>query len=186
MGKDTAGCPNCGEPVEAGDTMCANCGVNLVSGENYEERIKRARGRQKKAREGAPVGGIGLAVLFGLLLLAGFLYQGRVIKVLRADPEDMSGYIGRLQKVEHLVDRALDAQSVSERDRFARRARDRGEALIEELRETADGIEIEAAPTTDQRDKDDQAPKAVRKARKTLLYNLASKAEHHLERLPSG
>jgi hypothetical protein len=186
MGKDKAGCPNCGEPVEAGETMCPNCGVNLVSGESYEERIKRSRGRQKKAREGTPVGGIGLAVLFGLLLLAGFLYQGRVIKVLRTNSEEMSGYIGRLQRLEVLVDRAVGAETDSERDRFAGRARESGEALITALRETADAIDIEAAPTTDQKRRGEKPPKALRRARKTLLYNLASKAEYHLNRLPSG
>lgn len=186
MGKDTAGCPNCGEPVEAGETMCPNCGVNLVSGESYEERLKRARGREKTAREGSPIGGIGLAVLFGLLLLAGFMYQSRVIKMLRAHPDEMSGYIGRLQRVENLVDRALEAQTASERERFSERARSSGEALIEDLRETADAIEIEAAPTTEQQERGDKAPKSVRSARKRFLYNLASKAQHHLGRLPSG
>jgi hypothetical protein len=166
--------------------MCSNCGVNLVSGESYEERLKRARGREKTAREGTPVGGIGLAVLFGLLLLAGFMYQRRVITMLRAHPEEMSGYVGRLQKVENLVDSALEAQTASEKDRLAQRARQSGEALIEELRATADAIEIEAAPTTDQQERGDQAPKSVRSARKRFLYNLASKAEHHLGRLPSG
>lgn len=185
MATDDAGCPNCGEPVKPGDTLCSNCGLNLVSGESYEEKLKRSRGRQKTAKEGTPVGGIALAVTFGLLLLAGFLYQGRIIKVLRAEPDEFSADVARLQRVEHLVDQALKAETASQRERLARQARNDGEDLIEELRDGAEAIKIEAAPTTDQQKEKDRTPKALRRAKKTFLRNLAAKAEFHLSRLPN-
>ena len=185
MGEDKSQCPNCSEPIEAGQTLCPNCGVNLVSGESFDEKVKRARGREKKVSEGVPALGIGLAVLFGLLLLAGFLYQGRVIKVLRNDPELWTDHIGRLQEVEFLVDQALEADSPSRAADLGERAREKSQELINELREEAESIEIESAPTTRQKREGKKAPKALRQAKRTLLYNLAAKAEYHESRLPN-
>ncbi len=169
-------CPSCGGPVRVGDIECKHCGVNLKSGESFEVRVKRARGKLKH-NEGL-TGGlyIGLGLAFVLLTLGGFLHQRRVERVLRQRPQM---FVPRVQQLARLNRLAASGQ----------RAQARQEALemARELREEADGMKFEDLYARPERDvwghpvqRKEEAP-WDKSGGKSLLINLAAKAESKAE-----
>jgi len=174
MGKEQLACPSCGKTIEAGVAECPYCGLNIRSGEPFEMRVRRA----KAAREG-PVErlgarlGLGTTIVLGLVFLGGFLYQRRAETVFRNYPDEFVTYIWQLE--------SIDALAAAGRVADARVA---AQELIEELRQKQAQIRIEAAPTTQEKQDPTRRPKAVRRAHKSLLGNLAKKAEFKLHNLP--
>ncbi|MFW5922869.1 MAG: zinc ribbon domain-containing protein [Planctomycetota bacterium] len=175
MPEDGAECPNCGEAVQPGETLCGHCGLNLVSGESYEERLKRARGRDKTAEEGTSIGGIALAFTFGLIILAGFLYHRRTLKVFRQDSDTFEGYLERVDEVRTEAQALSDPQTSAGSPDDVRR---KGEELIEDLESDAEDIEVDSSSGTGS---DEEG--SLKKARKSLLRNLVEKTRFHMSRL---
>jgi len=171
MGTDQTTCPSCGEAVDIGAAECPHCGVNIRSGESYETRVERARTREGPASHIGRNLGFAVTVGFALLILAGFLYQQRAIKVMREGAEQYTDYIARLQQVDDLIARgeADQAQQV-------------GEQLIEQMRQHEESIQVEVGRTTDQVKSQDR-PKSIRRAEKALLRNLIEKTEYKLSQL---
>jgi predicted PilT family ATPase len=147
----------------------------MRSGESFQSRVKRAKGKRHQADNVGRTVGFGLTIVFALVILAGFLYQQRATKVIRDSEREYTDYAARLQRLELLVEEGEYQQ-----------ARGMGERLIEELNQKAESIKIEVAPTTEQKESGETAPKAIRKAEKRLLQNLAAKAKKKLKGIPAG
>jgi hypothetical protein len=165
-------CPSCGEPVEVGALTCPHCGINIQTGESYETQVKRAKGGRGPRGRIARHLGFGVTLAFALVVLGGFIYQQRVVTVMRDAPLKYADYIQRLENVDALTAQGKVADAKRE-----------GEALIHELVQMDKSIVIEDAPTTDQL-RTEQRPKSIRWAEKRLLQNLIKKAEFALSRLP--
>ncbi len=168
-------CPSCGRAVQLGDIECAHCGVNLKSGESFEARVKRARGKAKHPEK--VTGGLylGLAGVFVLMSLAGYFYQRRIENVVEQRP-DM--FVERIERIQHVHD-LIYAERYAE-------AREEAEALSRELRRAADDIEPpEPFAPADVRQRGRRADWDER-AGKGLLHNLATKAERLVEEIPEA
>ncbi len=159
------------------DTVCSNCGVNLVTGEKYEQKYGRAAGSEPPAESATRVSGLGLAIGFGLVILAGFMYQREVMQVFRAKPERSRKYVRRAEKVLFLVQQCRRADTAMERKEYRREAQDAGEDLIESL---------DVKDTDNTRNSDGKSGKSndVSGAWNSFRYNLQMKVKYHLSRLP--
>jgi len=169
-------CPSCGGPVRVGDIECKHCGVNLKSGESYEARVKRTRGKLKH-HEGL-TGGlyIALGLAFVLLTLGGFLYQRRMHKVMRQQPQMFVPGVRELARLDRLAARGEHAVAQQQ-------ARD----LAQALRDQAESIELEDLYAPREKDQwGHPVPKRTerkwdKRGGKALLLNLAAKAESKAE-----
>jgi len=172
MGKELIACPGCGKLVEVGKLVCPHCGMNIQTGESFETKVQRARGRRGRAER---LGGrLAAAVVFVLVLLflGGFLYQRRAEKVFENKPQEFAGYLMLMEQIDSLAAAGMTAE-----------ARAAGESLIKELNDRESRIVIEAAPTTYEARDTKRVPKSVRRAEKSLLRNLARKVEYKLSML---
>ena len=158
--------------MDVGAAECPHCGVNIRSGESYETRVERARTREGPASHVGRNLGFAVTVGFALLILAGFLYQQRAIKVMREGAEQYTGYIAGLQQVEDLIARGEGEQ-----------AQQVGQELIEQMRRHEESIEVEVGRTTDQVHSQER-PKSIRRAEKALLRNLIEKTQYKLSQIP--
>ncbi len=163
-------CPSCGSPVSPDDVECPRCGVNLKSGESYETRVRRARGKLRHT-EGL-VGGlyIALAFVLGLSCIGGYSYQARMERVIVQRPDLFREPIRRLQEIDDLIAVGRSAE-----------ARETALALARELDTTADQIQVRdlyAPKTPPPRRYRTTAsePEYDRRGAKRLLHNLAEKA----------
>lgn len=165
-------CPSCNGPVDLGEIECPHCGVNLKSGESYEARVKRARGKLKHS-EGLSGGlylGVGLAFL--LCTVGGYMYQTKMEAAIKERPHFFVGPIEDFQKVEDLVAGGLHDL-----------ARDRAKELVEKLEAEAESIRPRdryarpKSPWARRRRKFDE-----RGARR-LLNNLKAKTEFKLNKI---
>ncbi|MFP4027069.1 MAG: hypothetical protein ACLFWL_04705 [Candidatus Brocadiia bacterium] len=174
MGTEKVVCPSCGQEVDPEEGVCPNCGVNVRSGETFKTRMKRARGRKTEHTEIMRNLGFAIVLAFGLIILAGFMYHRRVLKVMskRQNRRMFSYYTRKMDWLRGLVKAGKVAQ-----------ARREGKALVKELQQDADAIEIELAPSTEQKEQE-REPKSHREAKKALLKNMSEKVEHLLSNLP--
>ena len=172
MGKELLACPGCGKMVEAGTPACPHCGMNIQTGETFEAKVQRAKERTiRPERLGTRLAVATLFVL-ALVFLGGFLYQRRAERVFRDKPEVFAGYLMRLEQMDSLAAAGKTADALA-----------LGEALVKELNARESSIVIEDAPTTQQARDTKRVPKAVRRAEKGLLHNLARKVEYKLNML---
>ncbi len=169
-------CPSCGHVVERGDVECAHCGVNLKSGETYNTRVKRAKGKEKHP-EG--LGGrlyMGLAIAFGLCVLSGYIYQKRMEQVIQQKPELFVEHIRTFQEIEDLMASGQFEQ-----------ARTTGEQLLDSLDQEIKKINPPLPYTPEEKTypwaKTDPSKKYDKRGAKRLLNNLREKTHHVLERL---
>ncbi|MHC4479447.1 MAG: zinc ribbon domain-containing protein [Planctomycetota bacterium] len=188
MAKVEMQCPNCGGVVELGDIECVHCGVNLKSGETYETRIKQARGKGLHPEHF--IGGIYTAVAlgFGLVMFAGFMYQRSTEKVIRQKPGLFDYPVLKMQEIDDLVAFARHDAARGD-DAEARykynQARKRMRELIEWITIEEQSIKAKQAyaPKTQtygmRREKEFN-----RKGAKRLLRNLRAKARFKLEQIP--
>jgi len=147
-------------------TVCPHCGLNIRSGESYDAKVRRVKARDIRVeRLGAPLL-LGLAFMLGLIMLGGYLYQKRAETVIREKQAEFGNYIWRLETIDSLA----AAGRIEE-------AREAAEKLARELKARQAQIKIEAAPTSVQRRDPRRRPKPIRAAEKSLLGNLAKKAE---------
>lgn len=170
MAEAELSCPNCGEPVGLGDVTCSNCGVNLRSGETYDSRVKRARGRgehKKTYTGGLYMGVVGAFLLF---VFAGYMYHRSMNKVISQVPQFFRGPVQELHEIRGMVHAGQTQE-----------ARQRLDALIQELDQKASSIKIESFTGAEQ-----ISNPGMRRAKKTewskrsakrLLYRLKAEAE---------
>jgi hypothetical protein len=186
-------CPSCHGEVTLGDVECPHCGVNLKSGESYEERVKQAKGKDVHPEHFG--GRISAAVAFALtlVLFAGFMWE-RAVRNVFADKYDTFSYaVGKLQEIDDMIARAHRQEALGEapaaQKTFADAARATNE-LIDWLRTTDDSIEPKvpyAKENTQQgtrpwrTEKDYNRPLAKRQ-----LKNLRAKAELRLKSIPAA
>jgi hypothetical protein len=163
-------CPSCGSPVSPDDAECPRCGVNIKSGESYETRVRRARGKLRHT-EGL-VGGlyIALAFIVALSCIGGFSYQARMEHIISQRPDLFREPIQRLQQIDDLIAAGSPVE-----------AREAALALAQELETTADQIQVRSlyAPKTApprRYARTRREPEYDRRGAKRLLHNLAEKA----------
>lgn len=168
-------CPSCGATISASSLTCGSCGINVRTGEVYEVKVERAKGREPlPERFGAGIG-TGLALAFGLVLLSGFLYQRRMEMVIKERLEDFRHDVVRME----LVDSLAAAGEITE-------ARALGQELMADLTARADRIKVEAASGTRPKGGEQKRSRGIRRAEKKLLLNLAKKVQYKLDHLPAG
>jgi len=165
-------CPNCGVSVKQSDITCPQCGTNMRTGESYETHMKRARSDELHPEHFAGRLGFVVTILFVLIIMAGFLYQRRVEKVLRDQDMVFADFLRRSDAIDTLIASGKTAE-----------ARALGRELIGDLKRADESIIIEDAPTTAQRDDRNLRNKSERKAEKAQLKNLIAKVEYRLEKL---
>ena len=175
MGTEERECPSCGQMVDAGSLVCPHCGINVRTGEVYELKVERAKGKEALPEHFGLGMALGLVLAFGLVLLSGFLYQRRTERVIKQQPEQFAGFIIRLEQMDGLA----VAGDLAE-------ARELGEELISELTDRVNEFQIEVASGTGQKGRDLRRTRNLRRAEKSLLQNIAKKAQHKLNRLPTG
>jgi len=170
MSTETVKCPNCGAQVRAGDIECPTCGTNLKTGETFDIRVKRAK--QKRIHHGAFARGLIFVptVGFALVVFAGFMFQKSVEEAISLNADEYITYVQKLEQVE-----ALAASGDKEQ------ARELCKALIEELDKAISTIKIEVAYSEKRKEEAKELPH--KKAKRTFLLNLQSKAEHKLNQL---
>ena len=173
--KETMECPNCGATISASALTCGNCGINVRTGEVYEAKVERAKGREALPERFGAGMGASIALAFGLVLLSGFLYQRRTEKAIKERPADFIKYVVRMEQVNDLA----AAGEIAD-------ARALGQELFADLTTRGDGIRIEAASGTGVRTGEQARSKAIRRAEKKLLRNMAKKVQYRLDRLPAG
>jgi len=162
-------CPTCGANVARGTLMCPNCGVNIRTGETYDTRVKRARPKDLHPERFHQGVYIAVITMFALAMLAGFLYQRRVQSVIALKPDKYADYVIRMDEIDSLIAMGKTQEAV-----------EMGQVLVADLIKADHVIEIEIAPTTQQKGASSRVSKAVRRAEKSLLRNLAKKVEHKL------
>lgn len=162
-------CPTCGANVTLGTLMCPNCGVNIRTGETYDARVKRAKPKDLQPERFHQGVYIGVITVFALVMLGGFLYQRRVENVIRLRPDMYAGYVSWCDALDSLIAMGKTKEAV-----------EKGQGLVSALSMEDRRIEIEVAPTTQERGMPGRISNAVRRAEKSLLRNLAKKVEHKL------
>ena len=162
-------CPNCSASVKLGDITCPQCGTNMRTGESYDSKVKRARADELHPEHFAGRIGFGIVVLFGLVVMAGFLYQQRVEKMMRNDEQVFTYYLRRVEEVDVLISQGKTSL-----------AKQKGQELIDQLNKAEQSIIIEDAPTTDMRNNPNIRPKGERVAEKTQFKNLIVKLQYKL------
>lgn len=110
-------CPSCGELVEIGATTCPHCGVNVKSGESFEGRVKRARGKARHPEHFAGTVLVSCTVLLGVTLFGGYMYQKRIHKLMVVNPEGLSGYVTGLKILDEMI--RLKAEPKPEQEKMA-------------------------------------------------------------------
>lgn len=169
-------CPNCGQPVAGGKNTCGNCGLNLVTGESYESKLNSAR-KEPSSSRASRVGGLGLAIGFGLVILAGFMYQRSMMTLFRQRPDEIQKYVKQAHMVQYLVDQSLQAETMSARQKYRKRARALGQGVVASL---------EATEGSGEKANDEDTSESNGESREVFLRNLRRKVEYHLGRLPKG
>jgi uncharacterized membrane protein YvbJ len=192
MAKAQLQCPACGSKVQLDDIECKICGINLKSGESFEVKAKKARGKAVHPEHFSGRIYVGVVVAFGMVVFAGLMYQTQVVeKSLAERPDLYQGAVEEFQGIEDLL--ARGGQEAASGDAKAaaedyRNARERTQKLRDGLKATADAIRPEEPYAKDDRSPyvyGSQEPKYNRTVAKRVLYDLAAKAENELNRIPT-
>ena len=97
-------CPNCSYSIKAESVFCKNCGYNIQTGESYRARLKKAKGaRDRRPPVAGRIGWL-MILAFGLVLIAGFVYQRRMIAVIRENEAEYRGYVQRLEQADAVAE----------------------------------------------------------------------------------
>ncbi len=193
MAKAQLQCPACGSKVQLGDIECKVCGVNLKSGESFETRAKKAKGKAVHPEHFAGRIYVGVVVAFGMFVFAGVMYQTQMVaKSFKERPDLYQGPVQEIQKIEDLitegnVEQAAGNVKAAQEDYTA--ARESAQKLIEALRLQVDSIKPEEPYATEQRspyDYGNKEPRYNRTMARRLLSDLRAKAEKLLDRIPTA
>ncbi len=178
MAKVILSCPGCSGQVELGTIKCPHCGMNLKSGESYEEQIKKAKGKAEHHEGLAAPLLIGFVLVFALFLFAGWKYQSRMEQGI-ADRSDL--FVPIVQEFQNIDDLVAEGK--------ADIARQRAQKLIEQIQKDADSIDV---PDPYAREKESPY-RPVRSTKKydeagvhSLLLTLKAKAERKLAEMPAS
>ncbi len=191
MGKVILKCPSCGKDVELGDIECKHCGVNLKSGEAFESRVKKAKGKDKHPEH---FGGgllLGVTLGFAAFVFSGYMYQGAVEKTFAQKPDLFKYPVQRMREIGDMI-LAGDALGAKGESKLARakyeEARDATTELMKWLQTTADQVKPEQ-PYKKEHESiygRPQEPNYNKRVAKRQLTNLKVKAQDMLETIPSA
>jgi len=193
MAKAQLQCPACGSKVQLGDIECKICGVNLKSGESFEARAKKAKGKAVHPEHFSGRIYVGVVVAFGMVVFAGLMYQTKVVEKSFAERMDLYQYpVQQLQDIQDLVtvarQEAVSGNSKAAAEDYAT-AKQRAQTLIEWLTTQADRIKPEEPYAKEVRDPysyGSSEPKYNRTVAKRLLNDLKAKAENELNSIPTA
>ncbi len=191
MAKVTLKCPGCDKDVELGEVECPHCGVNLKSGESYETKQKKARGKDQHPEHFA--GGVyaGVIIALTLALFAGYMYQSMVEKTITRAWDIFKYPVEKLQEIEDLVTMgnhhvAADEPTIA-KEKYGE-ARKGGQELITYLDQQYQLIrppDPYAKKPTDRYGREAK-PEFNKRIAKRLLHNLKLKAQRTLEEIPAA
>ncbi len=194
MAKAQLQCPACGSKVLLGDIECKVCGVNLKSGESFEARAKKAKGKAVHPEHFAGRIYLGVVLAFGMFVFAGVMYQTQmVMKSFKERPDLYQAPVLELQKIEDLItegdnEQAAGNAKAAQEDYTA--ARESAQKLIDGLQKQVDSIQPEEPYAATARPNPYQygtnEPKYNRTMARRLLSDLQAKAEKLLDRIPTA
>ncbi len=191
MAKVTLKCPACDKDVELGEVECPHCGVNLKSGESYEAKQKKAKGKDQHPEHFA--GGIyaGVIVAFTLVVFAGYMYQSMVEKTITRAWDIFEYPVLKQQEVEDLVaigsHHAAEGEPTMAKEKYGE-ARKAGEDLITYLDAQFQMIRPDdpyAKKRTDRYGRETK-PQFNKRIARRLLHNMKLKAQQTLEDIPAA
>jgi len=173
-------CPSCGASVHLGDIVCPECGVNLKSGESYEARVQKARGKEKHHE--AIAGGLYATVVlaFCLLIISGYFFQRRFEGFVRTRPDIFRPFLERFQQIQ-------DWQAARQYEK----AREEAKLLVQDIEKAAERIE---PPEYYSQENSNNAwkhgyrrreVKYDKRGTKRALFTLKHKAQHILDTIPT-
>jgi len=191
MGKVTLKCPSCGGDVQLGDVECPHCGVNLKSGESFETRVKKARGKARHPEHFGRGLYVSVILAFGLITFAGFMYQRLVEKTLVARWDTFQYAVLKMQEIEDTVavaDRLRAQGHAGEAQKKYEEARQAANELISWLAAEAEKIKPREPYSGQQKRswRGGTGPEYNRRVAKSQLNNLKRKAEALLESIPAA
>lgn len=157
-------CPNCNEKIEQDAVLCKYCGLNVETGESYPSRMERAKTYRKQTGTEHKSLAFGFLILFAMVLIGGFIYQGRSSRALKEAPKKYLGYVKSLEKADRLL-ATKDYEG----------AREELNQLIEQMEEDKAQLEDEDASESEEHIRE----------RRALLSNLIAKATKKLNSIPS-
>ena len=173
-----------------GDVACPHCGVNLKSGESYEARVKKTKGKEVHPEHfGGRITAI-VAVALGITIFAGFMWQRTVDKVFAVQGEIFRYPVQKLQEIDDQIARGYAAQDQGDNTtalRAFKAARNDTDELIQWLKKEDERIKPKApyAPDEPERYRRKKEPEYNKRVAKKLLRNLIAKAERRQDRLPA-
>ncbi len=182
MSQSVQRCPTCKTEVEKSQVECRVCGMNVKTGESFQDKVKRA-----KRAETHPEyfhRGILAMVLFGfvIFILAGFMYQrsrekilGREITVIKRLRKTIVYFRKHIERLEEL-DGMVAARKYEDADKAAK-------TLIKDLNTELGVVRetIKAAYSDDEEGRVEAAKKSERLVAVSLLENIKAKTEHRLD-----
>ncbi len=127
--ESTVECPNCSEQIRGGAVTCNNCGFDIRTGESYKMRIKKAKGSRDRRPPATGTVGLIMLVALGFVLLAGYIYQRRVLEEIT---EEYGSYFERLARVETVEDADSLISSLEQRRDAIEEDEDR-QSLLESI-----------------------------------------------------
>ncbi len=134
-------CPNCEADIQSG-VICDNCGLDIQTGESYEMRILKAKGARNRQMPITSRIGFLILIAFGLVLLAGFMFQRQILEVIRQDPLQYRNYVEWLEKVDNKLEESVTRADDSEaRQKLLEEANDIVNNVLEQLKREKDSVE---------------------------------------------
>lgn len=188
MAEVTLKCPSCEKDVTLGDIECPHCGMNLKSGEAFETRVKKAKGKEKHPEHFGRGIYFGVVVAFSLVIFAGFMYQGLVEETIQQKRELFEYAVLKLQEIDDLVV-AGKHEWAQGNPAAAQGKYDEAREATQELITWIDGEAARIKPEQPYAKKHTESwrrlePEYNRRVAKRLLYNLKAKAQYTLEQIP--
>ncbi len=104
-------CPSCGATTTLGDVICPSCGVNLKSGEAFDTRVQKAKGKATHPEHfsGRIYGSV--VVAFVLCAFGMYMYHRAVIGSMREVPDYYKYPVQLMLKADDFVAMGHTAQA---------------------------------------------------------------------------
>ena len=134
-------CPNCEADIQAG-VICDNCGLDVQTGESYELRVMKAKGGRDRQMPITSRIGFLILIAFGLVLLAGFMFQRQMLEVIREDPLQYRDYVEWLERIDNKLEESETLAEGSEaRKELLERADNIAKTVLEQLKREKEAVE---------------------------------------------
>jgi hypothetical protein len=183
---ETKPCPSCGVPVAVKVEVCPSCGVNIRTGETYESRVQRAKGKELHPEHFSQGMYAGMALVFMIVMVAGFLYQRPTERVLRANYENFVTTFQTVGRPMHYLQALMEIDALA-----AAGEKEKAQALADEAIKSAgeqiNQIDQKVIETLKRSDKGlSWSERSEYSARKRILRGIIGKAEFKRSQIGKG